>query len=56
MSKAFRWRVLLVVAVLGGAVALVLTRPVVLGLDLRGGTQIVLEAQDTADQNHPEKR
>ncbi len=50
MSKAFRWRVLLVVAVLGGAVALVLTRPVVLGLDLRGGTQIVLEAQDTAEQ------
>ena len=36
MSKAFRWRVLLVVAVLGGAVALVLTRPVVLGLELRG--------------------
>ena len=50
MSKAFRWRVLLVVAVLGGAVALVLTRPVVLGLDLRGGTQIVLEAQDTPEQ------
>jgi SecD/SecF fusion protein len=50
MSKAFRWRVLLVVAVLGGAVALVMTRPVVLGLDLRGGTQIVLEAQDTAAQ------
>jgi SecD/SecF fusion protein len=50
MSKAFRWRVLLVVAVLGGAVALVMTRPVVLGLDLRGGTQIVLEAQDTPEQ------
>ena len=50
MSKAFRWRVLFVVAVLGGAVALVLTRPVVLGLDLRGGTQIVLEAQDTPEQ------
>ena len=50
MSKAFRWRVLLAVAVLGGAVALVLTRPVVLGLDLRGGTQIVLEAQDTPEQ------
>lgn len=50
MSKAFRWRALLVVAVLGGAAALVITRPVVLGLDLRGGTQIVLEAQDTAAQ------
>jgi len=50
VSKAFRWRVVLVAAVLGGAVAVVLTRPVVLGLDLRGGTQIVLEAQDTPDQ------
>jgi SecD/SecF fusion protein len=50
MSNAFRWRVLLVVAVLGGAVALVLARPVRLGLDLQGGTQIVLEAQDTPRQ------
>ena len=50
MSNAFRWRVLLVVAVMGGAVALVLARPVRLGLDLQGGTQIVLEAQDTARQ------
>jgi SecD/SecF fusion protein len=41
---------LLVVLVLAGAVALVLTRPVQLGLDLRGGTQIVLEAQDTDRQ------
>ena len=49
MSNAFFWRVLLVVAVLGGAVALVVTRPVVLGLDLRGGTQIVLESQDTPE-------
>ena len=50
MSNAFHWRALLVVAVLGGAVALVVTRPVRLGLDLRGGTQIVLEAQDTPRQ------
>ncbi|MDQ3979825.1 MAG: protein translocase subunit SecD [Actinomycetota bacterium] len=50
MSNAFRWRALLVVAVLGGAVALVLARPVRLGLDLQGGTQIVLEAQDTPRQ------
>ncbi|MDQ4130379.1 MAG: protein translocase subunit SecD, partial [Actinomycetota bacterium] len=50
MSNAFRWRALLVVAALGGAVALVLARPVRLGLDLRGGTQIVLEAQDTPRQ------
>ena len=50
MSNAFRWRVLVVVAVLGGAVALLLSRPVRLGLDLRGGTQIVPEGQDTARQ------
>ncbi len=50
MSKVFRWRVLLVVAVMGGAVALILARPVRLGLDLQGGTQIVLEAQDTPRQ------
>jgi len=30
-----------------GATALALTRPIRLGLDLRGGTQVVLEAQDT---------
>jgi SecD/SecF fusion protein len=40
------WRVLAVVIVVGAAAALVVTRPVRLGLDLRGGTQIVLEAQD----------
>lgn len=45
--NALRWRALVVVAVIGGAVALVATRPVKLGLDLEGGTQIVLEAQDT---------
>ncbi|HEV3363434.1 MAG TPA: protein translocase subunit SecD, partial [Acidimicrobiia bacterium] len=50
MSNAFRWRVLVVVAVLGGAVALSLARPVRLGLDLQGGTQIVLEARDTPRQ------
>jgi len=50
MSNAFRWRVLVVVAVVAGAAALVATRPVRLGLDLRGGTQIVLEAQDTERQ------
>ncbi|MFP5318172.1 MAG: protein translocase subunit SecD [Acidimicrobiia bacterium] len=50
MSNAFRWRALLVVAVVGGALAVVLVRPVRLGLDLQGGTQIVLEAQDTPRQ------
>lgn len=50
MSNAFRWRLLAVVAVLAGAAVLVVTRPVRLGLDLQGGTQIVLEAQDTERQ------
>ncbi|HEX2183877.1 MAG TPA: protein translocase subunit SecD, partial [Chloroflexota bacterium] len=50
MSNAVRWRALIVVAVIAGAVALVATRPVRLGLDLEGGTQIVLEAQDTERQ------
>ena len=47
MSNALRWRVLAVVLVLGAAAALVATRPARLGLDLQGGTQIILEAQDT---------
>ncbi len=50
MSNAFRWRVVLAVAVMSCALALVFTRPVRLGLDLQGGTQIVLEAQDTPRQ------
>src|SRR6266542_7051083 len=37
-------------ALLGTAGWLAVDRPVRLGLDLRGGTQIVLEAQDTARQ------
>lgn len=50
MSNSLRWRAVLVLAVLAGAVALVATRPVRLGLDLQGGTQIVLEARDTQRQ------
>jgi len=50
MSNAFGWRLLAVVAVLASAVVLVATRPVRLGLDLQGGTQIVLEARDTERQ------
>ncbi len=50
MSKSFGWRAVAVVAVVAGAVALVASRPVRLGLDLEGGTQIVLEAQDTERQ------
>ncbi len=46
MSNALRWRALAVTLTVVGAVALVVTRPARLGLDLRGGTQIVLEARD----------
>jgi SecD/SecF fusion protein len=48
MSQHLGRRVLAVVLTIGAALAIVLTRPVRLGLDLRGGTQVVLEAQDTA--------
>jgi SecD/SecF fusion protein len=41
---------LLVLAVVAGASVLVLNKPPRLGLDLRGGTQIVLEAQETVDR------
>jgi SecD/SecF fusion protein len=41
---------LVVVAALAAGVVLAVSRPVRLGLDLRGGTQIVLEAQDTPSQ------
>lgn len=50
MSRHFGWRVFAVLAIVGGAAALVATRPVRLGLDLRGGTQIVLEARDTPER------
>ena len=45
--NAFQWRVVAVVLAVAGSAALVATRPPRLGLDLQGGTQIVLEAQDT---------
>src|SRR6266496_4118241 len=50
MSRHLGWRLFAVIVVLGTAAALALTRPARLGLDLRGGTQIVLEASDTARQ------
>ena len=50
MSRQLIWRALMVLAVLAAAGALIATRPARLGLDLRGGTQIVLEAQDTPEQ------
>ena len=47
MSSSSRWRAAAAVAAVAGALALALTVPVRLGLDLQGGTQIVLEARDT---------
>lgn len=43
LSRQLVWRVLLVLAVLAGSAALGVSRPIRLGLDLRGGTQIVFE-------------
>ncbi|MQY07818.1 protein translocase subunit SecD [Actinomadura macrotermitis] len=47
MSRANAVRALLAFAVLAASLFLTLTRPARLGLDLRGGTQIVLETQDS---------
>lgn len=44
-----RWRLFFSVVAIAGAVYVLLQTPIRLGLDLRGGTQIVLEAQDTTD-------
>lgn len=44
------WRLLLVLLIVAGSGVLASTTPARLGLDLRGGTQIVLEARSTADQ------
>ncbi len=49
MPRVSRWRLFLTLIVVGGAVYVMATIPVQLGLDLRGGTQILLEAQDTAE-------
>ncbi|MGW7414842.1 protein translocase subunit SecD [Streptomyces sp. NPDC054863] len=46
-KHSLRTRALLALAVLVGSLALALTLPVRLGLDLRGGTQIVLETRST---------
>ncbi|MFH8584347.1 protein translocase subunit SecD [Streptomyces celluloflavus] len=47
MTRATRVRALLALAVLALSVYLAVTQPVRLGLDLRGGTQIVLETRDS---------
>jgi SecD/SecF fusion protein len=46
-SRSLNVRALLALAVLAASVAIALTIPVRLGLDLRGGTQIVLETRST---------
>jgi SecD/SecF fusion protein len=50
LSRHLGWRVLAVLLVLGAAGWLAVTRPARLGLDLRGGTQIVLETRDGPNQ------
>ncbi|HJQ77515.1 MAG TPA: protein translocase subunit SecD [Acidimicrobiia bacterium] len=45
--RVSRWRLFFTVVFLGASIYAMLQLPVRLGLDLRGGTQIVLEAQDT---------
>ncbi|MET7274447.1 protein translocase subunit SecD [Streptomyces flaveolus] len=47
-SRALRLRALVALAVMAAAVAITVTLPVRLGLDLRGGTQIVLETRSTS--------
>ena len=47
MSRAALFRLILALLILGGSVAIALTSEPKLGLDLRGGTQIVLETQDS---------
>jgi SecD/SecF fusion protein len=50
LSRHLGWRVVAVLLVLGAAGWLAATHPARLGLDLRGGTQIVLEAGDGPDR------
>src|SRR5689334_24243510 len=52
MSERRRYSLvlLLVIALIGGAIAVVVTKPTVLGLDLQGGVQLVYHAQPTAAQ------
>ncbi|MEU6099278.1 protein translocase subunit SecD [Streptomyces flaveolus] len=47
-SRALRLRALVALAVMAASVAITVTLPVRLGLDLRGGTQIVLETRSTS--------
>ena len=55
MSRAAVWRALLALAVLVLSAYYALDRPARLGLDLRGGTQIVLETQDAPNARADEE-
>jgi SecD/SecF fusion protein len=46
VSRPLAWRALLALAIIAASIAVTLTQSARLGLDLRGGTQIVLETQD----------
>jgi SecD/SecF fusion protein len=48
VNRAILVRVLLALAVLGSSAYFIIEKPARLGLDLRGGTQIVLETKDSA--------
>ncbi|WP_199550326.1 protein translocase subunit SecD [Streptomyces sp. N35] len=48
MSRAPKWRALIALLVVAASLYFALTSTARLGLDLRGGTQITLETQDTA--------
>jgi SecD/SecF fusion protein len=50
VSRHLGWRLVAVLLLVGTAGWMVVTRPARLGLDLRGGTQIVLEAKDSPDR------
>src|SRR5918995_1432432 len=50
MSRHLGWRLVAVLLLVGAAGWMVVTRPARLGLDLRGGTQIVLEATGSPDR------
>jgi SecD/SecF fusion protein len=50
LSRHLGWRLVAVLLLVGAAGWMVVTKPARLGLDLRGGTQIVLEAKDSADR------
>ena len=49
MLKVSRWRLFWTLLSIGAAIYVVSTMPIQLGLDLRGGTHILLEAQDTPE-------